>query len=189
MMPKTNKIPEQEAPKPDVSQMLPRKGEALSVILEGIRSEVETVDSFSIKFSLLTRTPISKMKHLMARLPAVAWSGEGRGKAERILSLIEEAGGRGRIVESAAAAPASIRTPDAKEPNEPKDKLVCGWCGFPMREGATRCEFCLTVVGRAAKSDVPRGVRKKRPPVPPVRLAIYGAVIAAEIVLALILKR
>ncbi len=76
------------------------------VILEDILSGIETTDSFAIKFSLLTKTPISKMKHVVRRLPAPIWSGQGRSRAEHILALIEEAGGKGTIVEVGGSAPA-----------------------------------------------------------------------------------
>ena len=45
------------------------------------------------------------MKHVVHRLPAPIWSGQGRSRAEQILALIEEAGGRGEIVETGSAAP------------------------------------------------------------------------------------
>ncbi len=166
-------------------------GRSYRVVLEDIASGMETPDSFAIKFSLLTKTPISKMKHVVHRLPAPIWSGQGRSKAEHILALIEEAGGRGSIVETGGAPPAS--PVEAGGPGKPagsagparpvKSKPACRWCGFPMKEEETRCGFCMMTVGEVEKAE-----RQQEPRMPAKRfsrkrLICYGAILAAAILI------
>ncbi len=128
---------------------------AYRVVLDDVSSGIETVDSFAIKFSLLTKSPLARMKHIARRLPATVWEGPGRPRAERVLSLIEEAGGKGRIVET------GIAPSDAPERRESSPKSVtapsvapaCAMCGFPMKAGETRCGFCMTKAGGAERVD------------------------------------
>jgi hypothetical protein len=164
---------------PDVLGAGEERRKTFCVILDEIRSDVETPESFAIKFSLLTKTPVSKMKHIASRLPATVWSGEGQSRARHILALIEEAGAKGRIVESAVNAVV------ANPPKETASKRACSWCGFPMKEGDTRCEFCMTPVGEAGKTEVPHENRKARRSIPPKRLLCYLIILIAGIVISL----
>jgi len=166
-------------PKPEVLTSGADCRKSFCVVLDGIRSDVETPESFTIKFSLLTKTPISKMKHLVGKLPVPIWSGEGRSRAEHILVLIEEAGGKGSIVESGASA--LLKSP-AKET---ADKLACNWCGFPLKEGDSHCEFCLTPVRETGKSTSHGERRKAAGAIPPKRLLCYILVLIVGIVVAL----
>jgi len=166
------------------------------VILEDIASGIETNDSFAIKFSLLTKTPISKIKHVVHRLPAPIWSGQGRSRAEHILALIEEAGGRGKIVETGGdapppASPAGPADPakSAKTDKSAKSKLACRWCGFPMKEDETRCGFCMMAVGdveRSAHAPEParrsKGISRKR-------IIFYAVILILGIIIAKLLTR
>ncbi|MCX5752601.1 MAG: hypothetical protein NTW97_03010 [Candidatus Krumholzibacteria bacterium] len=153
-----------------------------SVHLDDIASGIETTDSFAIKFSLLTKTPISKMKHLVRRLPATIWSGEGRSRAEHILSLIEEAGGKGSIVETGGAPSPAPGTP-ARPAKPGRSKPACSWCGFPMKEEETRCGFCMTPVGGPERSEHPQDRTTKARVVSGKRLIFYGVVLLVGIVI------
>jgi hypothetical protein len=167
------------------------------VILEDIASGMETTDSFAIKFSLLTKTPISKMKHVVHRLPAPIWSGQGRSKAEHILALIEEAGGRGSIVETGGAPPAS--PVEAGGPGKPagsggpakpvKSKSTCRWCGFPMKEEETRCGFCMMTVGEVEKSAHQPEPKMRSKRFSRKRLICYGAILVAAILIIIEIVR
>jgi hypothetical protein len=153
------------------------------VVLESIRSELETSDSFAIKFSLLTKAPLPKIKHLMTNLPVPIWSGTGRSRAERILALVEEAGAVGSIVEVKTEAPAKVPV------NEQKSKPICSWCGFPLRDGDTHCGFCMTPVGEAAGRGEPqRGRKKRRGIIPPKRLLCYAVILIVEIAILIIIR-
>jgi len=149
------------------------------VVLDEIRSDVETHESFAIKFSLLTKMPISKIKHIVGKLPASIWSGEGRTRAEHILVLIEQAGGKGSIVESGASA--HVESP----PKEAANKLTCSWCGFPVKEGDTHCEFCVTPVGETGKSETKHEGRKAAASITPKRLLCYIVVLIVGIIVSL----
>ena len=154
-----------------------------SVILEGIRSDVETRDTFTIKFSLLTKAPLSKMKHIVTSLPATVWTGSGRSRAKSILALIEEAGGTGSIIEGAAAAPAKASA------REPKSESACAWCGFPLKEGEALCGFCMTPVKDGApKMERHHPSGKKFKGIRPKRLLLYGIIIAVEIIVLLVVR-
>jgi hypothetical protein len=152
------------------------------VVLEEIRSDVETPDSFAIKFSLLTKTPISKMKHIVSNLPAPIWSGQGRSRAENILGLIDEAGGRGSIVEGVSATLVKSSAKDAK------NRMSCRWCGFPTKEGDTHCEFCMTPVGDIEKGECHWEGRGTANVIPPKRLLCYVLILVAGIVLAIVTR-
>jgi hypothetical protein len=156
------------------------------VMLDDIASGLETADSFAIKFSLLTKTPISKMKHVVHRLPAPIWSGRGRSRAEHILALIGEAGGKGSIVEIENASPASAEAP-AQQPA--KGQLTCHWCGFPLKEEETHCGFCMTPVGNAERNEHPHEGPKRKAIPSPKRLFCYVVALAVGIVIIEILMR
>jgi predicted nucleic acid-binding Zn ribbon protein len=174
---------EKNAQRPVLPEELFESKKTFSVILEGIRSEVETRDTFTIKFSLLTKAPLSKMKHLMTSLPATVWTGPGRSRAESILTLIEEAGGKGSIIEGAAASPVK------ESVQEPKSERTCTWCGFPLKEGETVCGFCMTSVDEGApKMERHRPSGRRLMGVRPKRLLVYGIVLAIEIVVLLLYR-
>jgi len=169
------------------------------VILEDIASGIETNDSFAIKFSLLTKTPISKMKHVVHRLPAPIWSGQGRSRAEHILALIEEAGGRGKIVETGGdapppASPAGPADPaksakSAKNVNSAKSKAACRWCGFPMKEDETRCGFCMMAVGDVERSAHAPGPARRSKGISRKRIVFYAVILILGIIIAKLLTR
>jgi hypothetical protein len=154
----------------------------LCVVLEEIRSDVETPESFAIKFALLTKTPVSKMKHIVNNLPAPIWSGQGRSRADNILALIDEAGGRGSIIEGGSAALVKGSARDAK------NRLACRWCGFPMKEGDTHCGFCLTPVVDAERSAFHWEVSKTANIIPPKRLLCYVLVLVVGIIFAIVTR-
>ncbi len=155
------------------------------VILEDISSGIETTDSFAIKFSLLIKTPISKMKHVVRHLPAPIWSGQGRSRAEHILALIEEAGGKGKVVEIGGAPSAA-----PGEPVKPaKSDSSCRWCGYPLKDEEKRCGFCMTPVGDAAKSELRAEPKISAKALSWKRLLCYAAVLAAGIMVILFLAR
>ena len=171
------------AQRPVQSEDLFEGKKIFSVILEGIRSDVETRDTFTIKFSLLTKAPLSKMKHIVSSLPATVWTGPGLSRAKSVLALIEEAGGTGSIIENAAAAPAKASA------EEPKSEHSCAWCGFPLKEGEALCGFCMTPVkdgARKAERHNSSGTRLKGARWK--RFLLYGIILAVGIVVFLLLR-
>ncbi len=153
------------------------------VILDEVRADMETAESFAIKFSLLTKIPVTKTKHLMAKFPATIWTGFGHAKAENILGLIEEAGGVGRIIEGATEA--LVR--DSSKAGKPHS--ICSWCGFPLKEGELFCGFCMTPVQESENSGRHWVVQTKLTGMPPRRLLLYVAIlIIGGIVITLLSK-
>jgi hypothetical protein len=171
------------------------EGEKLyRVVLEDIASGIETTDSFAIKFSLLTKTPLSKIKHVVHCLPATIWSGHGSSRAEHVLALIEEAGGRGKIVETGGAPPASPASHAAPEgsarpADTAKSKSACRWCGFPMKEDETRCGFCMTAVGDVEKSEHQPEPRARARGISRKRLVCYTVFLVVGIMIVEIFTR
>lgn len=177
--------------------------ETYRVVLDGVKSEIETPDSFSIKFSLSTHVPVTKIKHLMQTLPAVVWKGQNKKRSSRLLSLIEEAGGRGRIV--LEEAPEETEEGDQQESGGENDQDQCQTCGFRIKEGETFCSFCMTQVEKPkadskkkkeaaeekkeaeGKKTVRRQAavlkpERKKLSIPPWRLFIYLLVVLITIV-------
>ena len=152
----------------------------LRVMLVDIKREIETPDSFAIKFSLLTKTPLPKVKQMVRSLPVTIWSGKGRGKAERILSVIDEAGGRGGI--ELDSAPCAMRL----RPDTPRETASCRYCGFPLKEGDSRCDFCRTPVSDAGAPERPEAPPAPRAGIPRARLAVYLCIVVLGIVILLL---
>ena len=98
-----------------------------SVVLDSIRYEMETIDSFSLKLSVLLRQPVTKVKHMVRKLPASLWRGKSVSKARKLLELVEEAGGVARIAENHCR-------PGERAGRQMQEETVCGKCGFPLKK-------------------------------------------------------
>jgi hypothetical protein len=112
------------------------------VILTGLKENIETPESFSIKFSLLTRVPVTKIKNIVRNLPSVVWEGYELRKADQLLALIEESGGTGEIVEVGVEEDEGAEGKSTAGSSE--DGVVCPKCGYPIKEGQKYCEFCYS---------------------------------------------
>ena len=181
--------------------------ETYRVVLDGVKSEIETPDAFAIKFSLLTRVPVTKIKHMMQNIPAVVWKGQNRKRSSRLLSLIEEAGGRGRIVleEAAEDQQADVEAEKAGS----NDLMQCRTCGFPLKEEDKFCTFCMSPVERpkkessneekAAADDKKKDAKEvapkraaifesspKQSSIPPWRLFVYCLIVLIALVFGMI---
>jgi hypothetical protein len=153
------------------------------VVLDSVRSDMETVESFTIKFSLLTKVPVTKTKHMIAKFPATVWTGYGHAKAENILSLIEEAGGVGRIIEGATEALVRDSSKSGKA------HLTCRWCGFPLKETDIFCGFCMMPTQESENPGRHWSGHSKLAGMPPRRLFLYIAILVlGAIVISLLSK-
>ncbi len=126
-----------------------KKSVRYQVVLDGVRTEVETPASFALKFSLLANLPVTKVKHLMRLLPAVLWTGQRKSQALSLLNLVEEAGGTGRVVEEEY-------TPDMEHVAGEKSTRgkVCPKCGFPIKKEDLFCNFCMTPVDEGKQQSL-----------------------------------
>ena len=149
------------------------------VILEGIKREIETPDSFAIKYGILTSTPVTKIKFMLRDLPKKVVETKISTKARGALDLIEEAGGVGRIEDSVTeeVEPAVEIHEEEPEIAETVEKN-CLKCGFPLKKDDEFCQFCLTPLAKA-KSQKKKTTMKVGGAVPrltPKRLLIYVVV-------------
>ncbi len=171
---------------PDPIDLIDGGGVKYTVILDGIAEEIETIESFAIKFSLLTREPVSKIKHLTKNVPAVIWSGDRKARGVSILSLIAEAGGIGRLeTGKESPRPQGRKNSDVKEQGD----TICKQCGFPLKKDDDYCRFCLTPVEEISRKKGERvKSEKKKPSIPPARLVIYIGIVIIALLLALVIS-
>ena len=158
--------------------------DSYSVVLESIRSEIETLDSFSLKFSVLLKMPVTRVKHIVKRLPATLWKGTSLSKAKALVELAEEAGGIARIDENQAAPEPAA----AEKSKDTGGKLECAKCGFPLKKDDEFCNFCMTPVKEPAGSRVSAPVVEKQAQIPPARLLFYSVLLLMGVILAFVLR-
>ena len=156
------------------------KRKIYSVVLEGVASEIETLESFAIKFGLLSNIPVTKVKYLASHIPTEIWSGSSGSRAKGLLSLIKEAGGKGRIEAKIPqkAKPVVLEAPSVKK----LEGIKCLKCGFPIGEGDEFCQFCMTPVGDVQKKEHHSRKKNGKFPVPPSRLLFYMFFLLASII-------
>jgi hypothetical protein len=135
-----------------------KKKKRYCVMLDGVRSEVETAASFALKFSLLANLPVTKVKHMMRSVPATVWKGKRKVQAISLLNLIEEAGGAAHIEEEEYA-------PDMEQVVGGKavKGKVCSQCGFPIKDEDLFCNFCMTPISDEKRSSVQVKAPRRKP--------------------------
>ena len=157
-----------------------------SVVLDGVASEIETLDSFAIKFGILSNIPVTKIKYLVKSIPTVIWAGPSMAKAKGLLSLIKEAGGKGRIE---AKNPQPVRPADTDAPPVKKmEANKCPKCGFPVDEGDEFCQFCMTHLGDVQKKAHHSKQKSKKFAIPPTRLLFYMFFLLAAIIIMNVIR-
>jgi hypothetical protein len=159
------------------------KVESYSVVLESIRTEIETMDSFALKFSVLLKIPVTRVKHMVKHLPCALWKGTSASKARMLVELAGEAGGVARIVENLEAPSAE------KEDKEEKTagKSVCSKCGFPLKKEDEYCNFCMTPVNASSARRNAPTVIEKSPQIPAARLFFYLVLLLIVVIFAFVL--
>jgi hypothetical protein len=179
-MPEKHSLPDEV-----VKHLVPEESAAevigYSVVLDSIRSEIETVDSFTLKLSVLLKQPVTKVKHMVRRLPGSLWRGKSISKAKKLLEFIEEAGGVAHIVENHS-------TPAENAGEQEQEGTVCRKCGFPLKKDDDYCDFCMTPLKEPNEKPVNIPAVVKQPSIPPARLLFYLIVLVAAVLLALALR-
>lgn len=156
-----------------------------SVVLDSINSAMETPESFALKFSVLMRIPVTKVKYMVSRMPNTIWTGKKRSKANMLLELIGEAGGVARIVEKLERPG---RIDEAGKEQSPSEGL-CRKCGFPLKKDEKYCDFCMTPVKeQERKPIVSKPIVEKSPMIPPARFLFYFFILLAGVILAVVLR-
>lgn len=159
------------------------KVESYSVVLDSVRPEIETLDSFSLKFSVLLKMPVTRMKHIVKRLPSTLWKGKSLSKAKMLVELAEEAGGLAHIVENRESPKAA-----APEKKKSHDKTACSKCGFPLKKDDEFCNFCTTPVKEPTGTRVSAPIVEKQAQIPPSRLFFYIVLLLLGVILAFVLR-
>ena len=160
-----------------------KKSMRYRVILEGVRSEVETTASFSLKFSLLANLPVTKVKHLVKSLPATVWLGKRKAQAVSLLNLIEEAGGVGRVAEEEYA-------PDMERVagGSGVKGTVCPQCGFPLKKQDLFCNFCMTPIAEAKRQSLRIKLPPRQNATAAYRYLFFALLGTVAIILALVFR-
>jgi len=153
------------------------------VVLKGIDGGYETKSAFAIKLSLLAKVPVTRTKFLINNTPSVVWKGFGKSKAQKYLSMIEESGGLGKIIEE-------NKKPEQAENSSDKikDRKLCSQCGFPLNKDDKFCPFCASLVADLSlKRKIKRTtVKNSKPSVTKGRMVLYLIAIAVLILFALL---
>ena len=69
-----------------------------------------------------------------------------------------------------------------------KNRMSCRWCGFPLKEGDTHCEFCMTPVADIEKGEFHREESGAANIIPPKRLLCYVLILVAGIIFAIVTR-
>ncbi len=124
------------------------------MILEGVDPLKETLDTFSIKVSLQTRTPLPRVRSILKRFPNTVKSGLDQTQARKLAAVLEELGGRTRI-ESYYIWPGERddRSSDLWKPavvqatlddaGKRGRSISCPFCGWRNDGNMEYCSFCL----------------------------------------------
>jgi hypothetical protein len=124
------------------------------VILEGIATDVETPDSFSLKLSTRMHASFPRVRSVVNRLPYVVKTHVTASQAKRLQGILEELGGKVRIEPQAAGPPAGDRLNRGTRSGERREErrasrqaaqaiTQCPECGWEVVAGAKYCPLCL----------------------------------------------
>ena len=117
-------------------------GTIYRVVFEGIKRDIETSDSFAIKYGILTSTPVTKIKFMLRNLPKTFLETKNGPKARGTLELIEEAGGIGRIEEINPEEKLKVEISEEDPAIVTTREKSCLKCGFPVKDSDKYCQFC-----------------------------------------------
>ena len=133
------------------------------VILESIDREIETPDTFALKLAMRLKSPVPRMRSLVAHVPCTLVQRLPYKKARWLMSVIEELGGVGRLDVVVEKAPPPVEEPVATKPKEASKPLerrsftggvICPRCGWEEEADAKFCSLCLTHFNRTDKLDM-----------------------------------
>ncbi len=141
------------------------------VVLESIDLYKETKESFALKLSMQTRTPVTRINTIVKNMPYAIKSGLTMSQAKKFSAVLEELGGVVTIVDYVVSAGDSdpalsdqqksasqtgdnalskASSQDLK--SEGGESIVCSNCGWENSSEAEFCAFCYA--GFGAKPDL-----------------------------------
>jgi len=112
------------------------------VVLEGIKSDIETPGSFAIKYGILTSTPVTRIKFMLRNLPKTILETKSAPRARGALELIEEAGGVGMMEECNPEEAPEVEIAEEEPTIATVPDKSCLKCGFPIKTDDESCQFC-----------------------------------------------
>ncbi len=123
-----------------------------SVTLVSIDRETETPDTFALKLSMRLKSPLPRMRSLVARTPCVLVQRVPYRKACSLCSVVEQLGGKARM-QAIREEPVVVEAPMAQETPAPAEKpvsarrapsgaLFCPSCGWEEDAEARFCSMC-----------------------------------------------
>ncbi len=133
------------------------------VVLESIDREIETPDTFALKLAMRLKSPVPRMRSLVAHTPCTIVQRLPHKKARWLQSVIEDLGGTARLetVVEKTPAPEEVAIPSKpKEPAKPLERrsasggVVCPRCGWEEEADARFCSLCLQHFNKTDKIDV-----------------------------------
>jgi len=114
------------------------------VILEGIDSNFESRESFTIKLAALGHVPVPRAKFVVSRLPFTVESNLTADEANGVARVLKEIGGRVRI-EPHFVTPTNPENAGRDVTGgrlQEEGAFVCPACGWKGEKGATYCSLC-----------------------------------------------
>ncbi len=136
------------------------------VVLESIDPYKETKESFALKLSMQTHTPVTRINTVVNNMPYAIKSGLSMAQAKKFSSVLEELGGVVTIVDyvvstgdsdpvlSAQQKPAGHTGDNALSiagsqdlKGEDREPIVCSNCGWENSGEAEFCAFCYAGFG------------------------------------------
>jgi tRNA A-37 threonylcarbamoyl transferase component Bud32 len=140
------------------------------VILTSIDRSVETIETFALKLSMRLKSPLPRMRSLVARAPCTVASRLPYKKAKWLESVLVELGGQARLEvfveppkEEAAPTPRKTRSEpkmDAAmlqsqaERRTSSGGIICPSCGWEEEVDAKFCSLCLRHFNKTDKLSV-----------------------------------
>ena len=160
------------------------------VVLEGIKSEIETPGSFAIKYGILTSTPVTRIKFMLRNLPKTILETKNAPRARGALELIEEAGGVGLIEELNPEEAPKVEIAEEEPTIANAGEQSCLKCGFPLKKGDEYCQFCHTPLGESKTHNI-KSVLKAGGGghlVAPKRLFLYIGIVLVILILGILTR-
>ena len=113
------------------------------VILDGVDSDLESLDSFAVKLAARGHVTLSRARVAVSRFPYTVKSHLTAAQANRLKALLEELGGKVRIEAHYVTPGCFADTGRGATQRGPREKVVvCRQCGSTGEPDATYCSFC-----------------------------------------------
>jgi hypothetical protein len=135
------------------------------VVLEAIDPHRETKESFALKLSMQTHTPVTRINAIVKNMPCPVKTGLSMSQAKKFSTVLEEFGGIVTIVEYVVSAGdsdpelESRRMPNGQTGDHPiapavdqrlkgtGESIVCSNCGWENNGEVEFCAFCYAKFG------------------------------------------